>query len=135
MAKTLRKDHALFLIIVGVVGWMIPAGGYFLLRQNKRAVILFVTIALTFCIGLYVGSIGVIDLVGPSPVYVKAAQVLMSPVVFLIAHFTAGGGYPVYGRPGDMGEIYTMTSGLLNLLCIVNAVYLAHVNGLKREGN
>ena len=38
-----------------------------------------------------------------------------------------GGGFPVYGRPIEMGQIYTSTAGLLNLLCIVNAVYMAYI--------
>jgi hypothetical protein len=42
--------------------------------------------------------------------------------------------YPVHGWPNEIGQIYTMTSGLLNLLCIVNAIYLAHLRGTEPAG-
>jgi hypothetical protein len=35
--------------------------------------------------------------------------------------------FTVYGRPNEIGQIYTSIAGLLNLLCIVNAVYWAHL--------
>ena len=76
---------------------------------------------------MYVGSIGVIDLAGPAAIYVKVAQVTNTPVIFLISRHTEGGGYPVYGWPNEIGQIYTMTSGLLNFLCVVNIVYLGYL--------
>ena len=42
----------------------------------------------------------------------------------------AAGTYPVYGRPAEIGQIYTSIAGLLNLLCIVNAVYMAHLRSV-----
>ena len=127
MARLSKKNHTQFLLIVGLLSWVVPGAGYFVLEEKKRAIIIFVTISITFCMGLYVGSIGVIDLVGPAPLYVKAAQVMNPPIVLALSHHTAGGGYPVYGWPNEIGQIYTMVSGLLNLLCIVNAVSLAHL--------
>lgn len=115
----------LFLLIVALAGWFAPGGGYLLLKETKRAIIIFVTIVLTFCTGLYVGSIGVIDPVGASPWYL--AQIMNSPIVAILGHLTAGGGFPVYGRPSEIGQIYTSITGLLNLLCIVNSVYMAHL--------
>ena len=127
MVAVLKREHSLFVPIIGLLSWVIPGGGYFLLNQKKQAVIIFLTIVSTLCIGLYVGSIGVIDLVGTAAFYVKATQVMNPPIVFLLAHQTASGAYPVYGWPNEIGQIYTMTSGLLNLLCIINVVYLAHI--------
>ena len=126
-----KENHALFLLIVGLLGWFLPGAGYFLLNEKKRSIIIFAAIVLTFCTGLYIGSIGVIDYVGTAALYVKAAQIMNPPIVFVLAHYTAGGGFPVYGWPNEIGQIYTMTSGLLNFFCIVNAVYLAH---LRRVG-
>jgi len=57
---------------------------------------------LTFLVGLYVGSIGVIDPVGAKPWYV--AQVMNSPVVFFLGRLSATGNYPVYGRPTKSGR-------------------------------
>ena len=134
MARLSKENHTQFLLIVGLLSWLLPGAGYFVLEEKKRAIIIFVTIGLILCIGLYVGSIGVIDLVGPAPLYVKAAQVMNPPIVLVLSYHSAGGGYPVYGWPNEIGQIYTMVSGLLNLLCIVNAVSLAHLGRIKPAG-
>ena len=134
MTQPSKGNQALFLLIVGLSGWLVPGGGYFLLKEKKRATIVFTTIVLVFCTGLYIGSIGVIDPVGATPWYVYAAQVMTSPMVTVLGHHTAGGGYPAYGWPNEIGQIYTGTAGLLNLLCIINAVYLAHLRRAERSG-
>jgi len=114
----------LLMVSVMLAGWLVPGGGYFLLKEYSRAVLILLALTLSFCMGLYIGSIGVIDPVGAKLWY--ATQLLFSPAVALIGHVTAAGRFPVYGRPAELGQIYTSIAGLLNLLCIVNAVYLAH---------
>jgi len=120
-----RENPIPFVIYVGLAGWLVPGGGYLLLRETWRSLIIFVTIALTFCVGIYIGSIGVIDPIGARLWYL--VQMMNSPLVAIIGHFTAGGGFPVYGRPNEIGQIYTSTTGLLNFLCIVNSVYMAYL--------
>ncbi|MHC4290641.1 MAG: DUF6677 family protein [Planctomycetota bacterium] len=117
-------EQGLWLLIVGLAAWMIPGAGHFLLRERKRGIILFIVITGLFTIGLYVGSIGVVDWVtGRIWFY---AQILCSPAVGMIASITKHGGYPTYGRPCDVGQIYTGIAGLLNLLCVLSAVYMAY---------
>lgn len=135
MAQLSKENHTLFLLFVGLLGWFIPGAGHFLLKEKKRAIIIFVTIGLTFCAGLYIGSIGVIDAVGATPWYVYAAQIMNSPMVAFLGHITAAGGFPVYGWPNEIGQIYTSTAGLLNLLCIINAIYLAHLRQTQTVGS
>ncbi|HPY76326.1 MAG TPA: hypothetical protein PLQ45_00655 [Anaerohalosphaeraceae bacterium] len=117
-------DHSLWLLLVGIAAWAVPGGGHFLIGQRKHAAVLFVTIALTFAAGLYIGSIGIIDSVGAKPWYM--AQILTSPAVGLLGQIAQKGEYPVYGHPADYAQIYTALAGLLNLLCILNAVYRAY---------
>jgi hypothetical protein len=131
--KQSQQKHILFLIFVGLSGWLVPGAGHFFLREYKRAIIIFIAIILTFCIGLYIGSIGVVDWVGSWPWFI--AQFMASPTVGFIGEHTAAGGYQVYGKPNEIGQIYTSTAGLLNLLCIVNAVYIARMRWLKDEGS
>ena len=128
-----RQNHNLFLIVVALAGWLVPGAGYFLIKEKKRATIVFFTILITFCIGIYVGSIGVIDFVGYKPWF--AAQILTSPLVAILGHVTASGAYTVYGRPCEIGQIYTSLAGLLNLLCIINSVYLVHLNLTGKTGD
>jgi len=133
MAQSWKDNHALFLIIVGLLAWLVPGGGHFALNERRRAGVICVTILLMFLVGLYVGSIGVIDPVGAKPWY--AAQVMNSPVVLLLGRVSTAGDYPAYARPNEIGQIYTSIAGLLNLLCIVNAIYLAHLRGVEGTGD
>jgi hypothetical protein len=126
------ENLILFLIFVALLSWFVPGAGYFWLKEKKRAIIVFTTISVTFWLGVYIGSIGVIDPVLARPWYV--AQIINSPMVALLGHAAAGGNFPVYGWPNEIGQIYTGVSGLLNLLCIVNTVHLAYVRGTQRRG-
>jgi hypothetical protein len=132
MTPRSKENHVLFLLIVGLLAWLVPGGGHFLLKEKKRSIIIFVTIVLTFFTGLYIGSIGVINPGVAKPWYI--AQIMNSPMVDLLRRLTAAGDYPVYGRPNEIGQIYTSIAGLLNLLCIVNAVYLAHLRRIETGG-
>ena len=123
-AKNNNTDHSLLLVIVAMLGWLIPGAGHLVIKEVKRAVIIFVTITLLFVTGVFIGSIGIIDPVTAKLWYM--AQLMVSPVVFLLANIAKSGAYEVYGHPQDIGQIYTAVAGLLNLLCILSAVYMAH---------
>jgi hypothetical protein len=115
-----------------LAAWCVPGGGYFILGEKKRAAIIFAAVTATFCLGLYVGSIGVIDPVAAKPWYV--AQMLNSPLVAVIGRVTAAGSFAVYGKPNEIGQIYTSISGLLNCLCIVRSAHLAHDRNRRTGG-
>ena len=128
-----KQNHTLFLLTVGLLAWLVPGAGHLLLKERKRALIIFTTIVFTFCVGLYIGSIGIINPVGAKPWYV--AQIMNSPMVAVLGHLATSTDYPVFGRPNEIGQIYTSIAGLLNLLCIVNAVYLAHLQKTETAGD
>jgi hypothetical protein len=141
IAETIdRVNHGLLLLVVVALGWAVPGAAYLILGQTKRFFIVFVTISITFTIGIYVGSIGVIDplaeaagiLGNLNPWYL--AQVLNSPLVLLIGKVTVAGAYPVYGKPQEIGQLYTSISGLLNLLCVINCLYIAHLGSFIGKG-
>jgi hypothetical protein len=119
-----------YLFLVGITAWWIPGAGHWLIGQPKRAAIIFFAIAFAFVLGIWLGSIAVID--AATPWY--WAQLLSSPAVAYLAHLS-GSVYHLdsFGRPREMGEIYTAIAGMLNLLCIVNAVYVAHCNNIKEQ--
>ncbi len=129
MATRSKEGHYLMLLIVGLAGWFVPGGGHLVLKKYSHAFVIFVTLAATFGIGLYIGSVGVINPIGAKPWYV--AQIMNTPAVAALGQMTKNSEYMVYGRPNEIGQIYTSIAGLLNLLCIVNAVYLAHLRGEK----
>ncbi len=124
MKRDIKMDHSIMLIVVALLGWVLPGGGLFFIKERKRGLIVFFTITLTFITGLYIGSIGVIDSVTAKPWYF--GQIMASPVVGIIARVTASGDYPSYGKPFEIGQIYTTTAGLLNLLCIISGIYMAY---------
>jgi len=89
-----KGNHTLFLLTVGLLAWLIPGAGHFLIKEKKRALIISITIILTFCVGLYVGSIGIINPVGAKPWYV--AQIMNSPIVAVLGYWATTGYYPVF---------------------------------------
>ena len=119
------------MFLVVLAGWFLPGGGYLVLKETSRALIIFVMIVTIFAAGIYIGSIGVVDWVGAKLWFI--VQMANSPLVAIIGSYTKGGGFPVFGRPNEMGQIYTSTSGLLNLLCIVNSVYMAYLRKTQDE--
>lgn len=118
-----RQFNPFFVFLVALAGWCIPGSGFFLLNERKRSVIIFVTICLTFGIGLYIGSVAVVDPINEKICYVF--QMLNSPLVALLGQITRANDLRVFGKPAEIGQIYTEISGMLNLLCIVNTTYLA----------
>jgi hypothetical protein len=135
MPQQSKENNLLFPLTVGLFAWLLPGAGHLVLKEKTRAIIIFATIIPTFCAGLCIGSIGVVDTVGTTPWYVYSAQIMTSPAVALLAYATAGGSYPTYAWPNEVGQIYTSTAGLLNLLCIVNAVYLAYLRTTQATGD
>jgi len=127
-----KENHFVLLLTVGLVGWLVPGAGHFMIKERTRAIIIFTAIVLTFAIGLYIGSIAVVNPVTGKLAYV--AQIMNSPAVAAIGRITKQGQYAVFGKPNEIGQIYTSIAGLLNLLCIVNAVYLAHVKKTEPAG-
>ena len=128
-----KQNNTIFMLTAGLLAWLVPGAGHLLVKEGKRALIIFVTIVFTFCVGLYIGSIGVINPVGAKPWYV--AQIMNSPMVAVLGHLATAADYSVFGRPNEIGQIYTSIAGLLNLLCIVNAVYLAHLQKTETAGD
>jgi hypothetical protein len=131
MTKKLEKNYFSTLLPVVLAGWLVPGGGYFVLGEKKRAAVVFAAIVITFLTGLYIGSIGVVDPIGARLWYI--AQMSFSPVVAIIGRMTRSGGYPVYAKPAEIGQIYTSVAGLLNLLCIINSTHMAHLKATGKE--
>ena len=124
MESKSKLDYGLYLLVVGLIAWVIPGGGHFIIKERKRAAIICTAIMLTFLTGLYIGSVGVIDPVGSWPWYIP--QMMTSPAVAFLGNLTKTQGYICYGKPNDIGQIYTSVAGMMNLLCVISAVYMAY---------
>ncbi|MFC1783382.1 DUF6677 family protein [Planctomycetota bacterium] len=115
-------EKALYLL--GVAAWLIPGAGHWLLGLRQRAVIIFVAICSTFLIGLKLGSIELVD-----PQEAKAwfcAQILCGIPAIITTLLQDTGisvkNISVYGRGVDFGQVYAGVAGLLNLICILDAL-------------
>ncbi len=125
MTKNSDSDRSLLILAVIVLGWVIPGLGYAIVKEYKRAIICFFGITLLFILGLYIGSVAVIDSVNYKPWYV--AQMLTSPLVHVIStHVNSSHSFSSYGKPAEIGQLYTALAGLLNVLCIIGAAYMAY---------
>ncbi|MBC8481380.1 MAG: hypothetical protein H8D47_01780 [Planctomycetes bacterium] len=125
------KRKPVELIFIAVISWIIPGAGYWYIREKFRSTLIFFAISATFLIGLYLGSIAVIDPVGGKLWYI--AQIMTSPLVAIIGRMTAAGGYFAYGRPNEIGQLYTSIAGLMNLFAVINCVYLAYSGTTEME--
>jgi len=47
--------------LAAVLAWLVPGAGHFYLGLRKRALLLFIAIELTFFIGLYIGTLRIVD--------------------------------------------------------------------------
>lgn len=117
-------DQGLWLLTVALAAWAVPGAGHFLIRERRRGIIIFVCLTALFVTGLYIGSFGVINRTASGIWFM--AQILFSPAVGIIDKITQVKHLLCYGRPCDIGQIYTGIAGLLNLLCVLSAVYMAY---------
>jgi hypothetical protein len=128
-----KREAGILLILITVLsGWLIPGGGLFLLGKKKQAVLVFVVITLTFGAGLYIGSIAVIDPVNEKLWYV--VQMCNSPFAAVLGHITVSENLHSFGKPAEIGQIYTGISGMLNFLCILNTIQFAYSRSIKPKG-
>lgn len=123
-----KNENALYFI--GLLAWLIPGAGHWLLGEKSRATIIFVAICSTFLFGIMLGTIDVID-----PQNAKAwfcAQVLCGfPTILtsiLAQKLTQITILGIFGRSRDIGQVYIGVAGLLNLLCILDALYRTHLS-------
>lgn len=117
-----KIPNPVLMVSAAILAWWIPGAGHWLIGEKKRAIIIFVSLVLAFATGIFVGSIGVIEFKSPW----FYAQILFSPITAYLGHLGEVLHIDSVGRAREIGEIYTGIAGMMNLLCIVNAVYLAN---------
>jgi TM2 domain-containing membrane protein YozV len=122
--------------VAAILGWLVPGLGHWILGCRARAVILFVTIGLTFWGGIALGGV-------KSTVDVQENQLWFIPQSFAGGHAIAAVAWsealpsmgpnqknpPMdvlrryrYWPDVDLGQVYTGVAGLLNLLCVLDVL-------------
>jgi hypothetical protein len=125
MKQEIKLDNVIYLCLVGLAGWVVPGGGHLMVGRKDKAAVIFAGVVLAFAIGVYIGSVGVVNPVAEVLWYIP--QMMVSPAVKLLGMITVKNGIESFGKPNEIGQIYTSMAGMLNLLCVVNAVYLANL--------
>jgi len=135
-----------------IAAWVLPGLGHLMTGEVKRGIVLAVTIGSLWTAGLLVGGINVIQAkvqTAPATASTPAqyrvrpwflGQMLTAPsLVVEYTHDRYRAQYhgedptpdpdgptlyePSYGRPYEIGTLYTALAGLLNLLAIVDVIY------------
>lgn len=107
-----------------LLAYVIPGAGHWYLGQKNRGTVLFITIGLTFLVGLILGSKEVVDPTAPGVMarmtFIVQMGCGMLSVLSLMIQDTQVSIANVYGRGVDLGQLYTVIAGLLNILCVLN---------------
>lgn len=132
MAQTKTRSLGSTAYLVGVVAWLIPGGGHWMLGMKDRGAVIFVSICSTFLIGMLLGSVFQVDphrghifwyilqvFAGlPTIITTLLQDILSQSAAIRDMH----GEIHIFGRGVDLGELYTRVAGLLNLMCILDAL-------------
>lgn len=144
MTESVPTRPLMWNIPAAVAAWVFPGLGHAMSGELKRGVILAVAIGLMWTVGLWAGGISVIEARTTTgqvrPWFL--GQMLIAPS--LVVEYThdryraqTGGQEPEpntdsnhptlyepsYGRPHEIGTLYTALAGLLNLLAVVDVIY------------
>jgi hypothetical protein len=125
--------------LVALCGWLIPGGGYWILGQRARAMIVAVCVLVIFAMGVLIGGVRVVDApnqLGVSELLDKPwfiGQVLTGPLSVATAIW-AGHISPdrvAHSRSWELGTLYTAVAGMLNLLALIDAAHRTVVKGVE----
>lgn len=117
--------------LVAILAWLVPGAGHFYLGLRKRALLLFIAIELTFFIGLYIGTVRIVN---PShSMFWFLAQILtgLNTIIAYLFSTNLPDLYPgtkitaIYDWSYNMAVLYTVAAGLLNLLAVFDTIIRA----------
>ena len=125
------KGNPPLALIAGVAGWFVPGLGHVVLRKWAKAVAYFVAVAALAIIGLL--SRGNVFSYGGDALDRLGFLADLGCGIFYFLSGKIGAGPDVSHAAGDYGTRFIATAGVLNLLCVLEAVHtaLGHVADSK----
>jgi hypothetical protein len=112
-------------IVAPIVGWLVPGGGHFLVKRPIRGAILMFSVAAMFTFGLlmegrvYAPNTGdVLDMLG-------FIGDFGTGLLYFAARIFNWGQGAVHMASADYGTKFIVVSGLLNIICAVDAHHIA----------
>jgi hypothetical protein len=113
-----------------LLAWLIPGSGHFLLGRRGRAAIVFVTVLITFLIGLlmrgpmfHLGAAG--DLLSRLIQYGGFLGDLCTGLLYFVAVWFGYAPPDQAGHTPEYGSKFIVAAGLLNILAMVDAYEIA----------
>src|SRR5947209_2634772 len=105
--------------------WFIPGAGHLIQKKWIRGALLLISVAAMFCLGLamngkvYRPNTGdLLDMLG-------FVGDLGAGGLYLMARVSEWGAAAIYAASGDYGTKFIVVSGLLNVMALIDAYYLA----------
>jgi hypothetical protein len=124
-AKSQPALHPALLFLVVVAAWAVPGLGHLLLRRWGRAIVYFLGVSMLALLGLSLR--GYIFSQQPSDAFVLLG--FLSNVgaggYYFAAKYLASGPADVSRAAGDYGTRFFAAAGVLNFLCVLDAVNIA----------
>jgi hypothetical protein len=119
------KSNPALAVVAAVAGWLVPGLGHLLLRRWGKALAYFIAVGTLAVVGLL--ARGDVFLYGSTDALDKLGFFadVGNGVFYFLAHVINAAGPDVSRASGDYGTRLIATGGVLNFLCILEAVHIA----------
>lgn len=117
-----RRPNPALLWVLAIAAWLIPGMGHFLIGRRGRALIYFLAVAALAALGLALrGHIFEPTMRDPFDLLGYISN-LGAGAFYFLARMVDNGGPDVSRAAGDYGTRFFATAGVLNLLCVIDAL-------------
>jgi hypothetical protein len=112
-------------VVAPLVGWLIPGAGHLLLKRYVRGVLLMISVAVMFLIGL--GMNGHIYSLNGGDILEMLGFVgdVGSGILYFMARIMDWGQAPAATAIADYGKTFLIVAGLLNFIAAADAHHIA----------
>lgn len=117
-----RQPNPVLVGVLAIAAWLIPGMGHFLIGRRGRALVYFLAVAALATIGLALrGHIFEPTMRDPFDLLGYISN-LGAGAFYFLARMVDNGGPDVSRAAGDYGTRFFATAGVLNLLCVIDAL-------------
>ncbi len=118
-----------------VAGWIVPGFGHLLLRKWDKAIVYFVTVGALAVAGLLMRGNVFSPAGGDAFDMLGFFADIGSGIFYFLSHTINAAGPDVSRAAGDNGTRLIATAGVLNMLCILEAIQigLGHKNAVRHS--
>jgi hypothetical protein len=124
-APTATPETGMMPVIAPAVGWLIPGMGHIVQKRWIRGLLLMISVVVMFVLG--VAMQGKVYAANPSDILEALGLVgdVGNGGLYIVAKALGFGQGAVFRATADYGTKYVIVSGLLNIICVVDAYHIA----------